>query len=285
MSTVQSEISKGIEYSFRESAFIKTANFVLAKELTSQIQFLAMVKSNDTGDIKLKMETKFIQIPTHQVSTKTSKEAENDMESCGLSLEDSILSVLKNETLYNAEKCLLKEYTEKSLKFPLNTSQRVLARIFPKMEFPTYISSWQEARKMVFMTRGFLSSNSRRGSGNFLVVPNEISSFIQDDPAFIFKTEPTPIAVNPVKEIGTWNGIRCFDSPYINGKILLGNTMRNEGAFFVYKESKIDKEKLDDHTTTILKTYFTPCITESNFYLTRSVKTGKAPLWRRILGV
>lgn len=270
---------------FMESPFIETANFILTKERNVQIQYLDFVDS-DPGEVGLKMETKLINIPTFQVSSKNTKETERDMEVYFNSpLEDSIIPVLKQETTYNAERALLKQYTEKALKFPLKKLQSVLARIFPKMEFPAYISSYKDTRKAILMMMSLLSLNSRRGRGDFLVVPNELVSFIQDDPGFIYNTDHTPISINPVREIGKWNGLRCFVSPFMNGEILLGSKIKDEGGFFIYKGFEITKEESDNYKMLILRSHFTPYVTLPSFYLTRKVKVGKNPLWRRFLGV
>lgn len=305
---------------FLETAFnkeIKEANTTITYLDTEsypidKIKDWGSKESDGYETMSIKAFTKFVALESFSVSFSYNMSMERDIENMhGLDLESMMKSVLENESLFNREKRLNEIYNNlgnKSENEIIISSKwrKILLKIFPKMEFPTYIedTNINGVKKLIssiILRANLIGVKSRRGPGDFIVCNGLIGSLIQDHPSFVFINNEIGGIKNPIgnRLIGTIGGrILVFVNPNMAFKdtsILIGRiTKESQPGVYILENKELKKiDKLENNFSPngekkirlVERLSFVTVGDCSSNFIRFTISLNKKPLWRKILFV
>jgi hypothetical protein len=257
--------------------------------------------------LKLRTNTKHIQLETYQVKSRIDEDLIADLKVFhAVDGEEMIRSVLESEALINRQRKLLEIYSglgEESEKEMLTGWRKTIKRIFPKIRYKTYlINDSIEGSKLLIYSiikrSNIIAARSRRGPANFIVCNGQVGSLIQDHPSFVY-SENTVYnnTADKIRSIGSIGGnIEIFINPFqrfTDNTIIIGRkTQEHEPGVYIVenKESKEiietamwDSGKMIKTKSLIEKLALVKTENSSKNFIKFEVEFTKKPLWRRML--
>ena len=267
-------------------------------------------QGEDYGVLSLSAFSKFVQLQTFRVSSKTNHEFEKDLAYFhGADASSMLLPVLENEAAMQRYKKLSDVYNklgDESEKEILNESKwkRFLVKIFPSLKFPLYTNNDSiEGSKIlinsIIIRSNLIATRSRRGPGDFVICSGFTGALIQDHPSFVYNEGDLRITSlsGQIRFIGTISGrIGVFIDPnkrFEDNTIIVGRrTKETEPGVYIVenKDAKDTQEILDPvsfNKTIALteKLAFVEIGNANRNFLKFDVSFSKKPLWRKILSI
>ena len=267
-------------------------------------------QGEDYGVLSLSAFSKFVQLQTFRVSSKTNHEFEKDLAYFhGADASSMLLPVLENEAAMQRYKKLSDVYNklgDESEKDILNESKwkRFLVKIFPSLKFPLYTNNDSiEGSKIlinsIIIRSNLIATRSRRGPGDFVICSGFTGALIQDHPSFVYNEGDLRITSlsGQIRFIGTISGrIGVFIDPnkrFEDNTIIVGRrTKETEPGVYIVenKDAKDTQEILDPvsfNKTIALteKLAFVEIGNANRNFLKFDVSFSKKPLWRKILSI
>ena len=267
-------------------------------------------QGEDYGVLSLSAFSKFVQLQTFRVSSKTNHEFEKDLAYFhGADASSMLLPVLENEAAMQRYKKLSDVYNklgDESEKEILNESKwkRFLVKLFPSLKFPLYTNNDSiEGSKIlinsIIIRSNLIATRSRRGPGDFVICSGFTGALIQDHPSFVYNEGDLRITSlsGQIRFIGTISGrIGVFIDPnkrFEDNTIIVGRrTKETEPGVYIVenKDAKDTQEILDPvsfNKTIALteKLAFVEVGNSNRNFLKFEVSFSKKPLWRKILSI
>ena len=306
--------------------FLETACNLDTKTLTGTINYLdfpsaffnekiydnwgSRPQGEEYGVLSLSAFSKFVELQTFRVSSKTNHEFEKDLAYFhGADASSMLLPVLENEAAMQRYKKLSDVYNklgDESEKEILNESKwkRFLVKLFPSLKFPLYTNNDSIEGSKILINSIIIRSNlivtrSRRGPGDFVICSGFTGALIQDHPSFVYNEGDLRITSlsGQIRFIGTIAGrIGVFIDPnkrFEDNTIIVGRrTKENEPGVYIVenKDAKETQEIIDpvsfNKTIAFMeKLAFVGVGNANRNFLKFEVLFTKKPLWRKILSI
>ena len=267
-------------------------------------------QGEEYGVLSLSTFSKFVELETFRVTSKTNHEFEKDLAYFhGADASSMLLPVLENEAAMQRYKKLSDVYNklgDESEKEILNESKwkRFLVKIFPSLKFPLYTNNDSiEGSKIlinsIIIRSNLIATRSRRGPGDFVICSGFTGALIQDHPSFVYNEGDLRITSlsGQIRFIGTIAGrIGVFIDPnkrFEDNTIIVGRrTKENEPGVYIVenKDAKETQEIIDpvsfNKTIAFMeKLAFVEVGNANRNFLKFEVLFTKKPLWRKILSI
>ena len=226
-------------------------NCIVTPNLTGTITYLDFEQSTTSpGELGLKVNQKIIQLEPKSVSATLSDEQVEDLAAMQIDAVAMLKSTLHNDDEQRVTKRIIKKL------HTLGISSNVKSYT----KFHKWVNKWfgyvplqlirndEDLIRVIHLHSNRIAVKSRRGPGNFIIVPFEIGARLQDSPNFVFEPLEGLVSGGLCNKIGTLNGrIEIYVDPYMKyneREFIIGKTTQSNdpGVYYVTRD-EVDKFK------------------------------------------
>ena len=283
-----------------ETPFLKTSLIMKVDRTEGVLNYLAMDHhtnpdhdSSEIGKVSMALLNKVYTTQLHRVKSVTDSHMSSTLQSLhGLDMNQLMVSTLLSEDTIHREKNLYNKYAELSKQssdlFVTKWQKRVQS-LFKKLQFPHYVNSGDEMCKKIMMHCHMIGTRSSLGPGNFVMLPGELLSILEESPNFTYLMNGE-VKNSMIKEVGSINGVKVFTNTHsFNGTtVIVGKETKDQqpGTYFIHYDRELlqmENQISMKHETEIRSRYCVVDTTDAHLnYASFEVEIGEKPWWRKL---
>jgi hypothetical protein len=231
-------------------------NCIVTPNLTGTITYLDFEQSaTSPGELGLMVNQKIIQLEPRSVTAILNDEQVKDLAALEINAVEMLKSTLQNDD----DQRVTKRIIEKLYNLGISSNVKSYTK------FHKWANKWfgyvplqlirndEDLIRVIHLHSNRIAVKSRRGPGNFIIVPCEIGARLQDSPNFVFEPMTGITTGGTCNKIGTLNGrIEVFVDPFMKyneRKFIVGKTTNSNdpGVYYVTRDEVYELEvKLQD---------------------------------------
>lgn len=282
-----------------ETPFLKTSSIMKVDRPEGVLNYLVMDHhtnpnhdSSEIGKASMTVLNKVYTTQLHRVRCVNDSHMSHTLQNLhGLDMSKMMVSTLLSEDTVHREKILYNKYAElsnQSSDLFVTKWQKRVQGLFKKLQFPHYVNSGDEMYKKIMMHCRMIESRSSLGPGNFVMLPGELLSILEESPNFMYLMSGE-VKNSMFNEVGSINGVKVFTNMYSKGMtVIVGRETKDQqpGTYFIHQDRELlqmENQISMKHETEIRSRYCVVDTTDAHLnYASFEVKIGEKPWWRKM---